>query len=109
MDVDGETVVAWVRTWGVEAVLSLFALAGLVVGSRGDVLALLLGVALLVATADRVRLRLDNRSLAEAVGEASEVRVSAARRETPGESGGASAGESSGRTEEARTATDADG
>jgi hypothetical protein len=83
MDVDGETVVAWVRTWGVEAVLGLLALAGLAVGSRGRALALLLGVALLLATADRVRLRLDNRSLAAAVSEASEVRVSAARRETP--------------------------
>jgi hypothetical protein len=83
MDVDGEMVVAWLRTWGVETVLGLFALAGLVLGGRGDLLSLLLGVALLAATADRVRLRLDNRSLAEAVDEASEVRVSAARRETP--------------------------
>ena len=83
MDVDGETVVPWVRTWGVEAVLALLALGGLVAGSRGNALSFFLGVVVLAATADRVRLRLDNRSLATAVEEASEVRVSAARRETP--------------------------
>jgi predicted lipid-binding transport protein (Tim44 family) len=83
MDVDGETVVAWLRTWGAEAVLGGLAVVGLVAGVQGSLLALLLGTALAVATVDRVRLRLDNRSLAEAVEEASEVRVSAARRETP--------------------------
>jgi len=82
MDVDGETVVAWLRTWGAEAVLGVLAVVGLVAGVRGSPLALLLGAALAVATADRVRLRLDNRSLAEAVEETSEVRVSAARQET---------------------------
>ncbi|MFB6168321.1 MAG: hypothetical protein ABEJ43_05680 [Haloferacaceae archaeon] len=109
MGVDGETVVTWLRTWGVESVLGLLALAGLGLGWRGDALSLLLGVALLAATADRVRLRLDNRSLAAAVEEASELRVSAARRETPGDSGGASADEPSGTESDGRaTAPDAD-
>ena len=83
MNVDGETVVAWFRTWSAEAVLGGLALVGLVAGVDGRGLALVLGAALAVATADRVRLRLDNRSLAEAVAEASEVRVSTVRRETP--------------------------
>ena len=91
MDVDGETVVAWLRTWSVEAVLGGLALVGLVAGVGGRGLALVLGAALAVATADRVRLRLDNRSLAEAVAEASEVRVSAVRRETPADEHAASA------------------
>jgi len=91
MDVDGETVVAWLRTWSAEAVLGGLALVGLVAGVGGRGLALVLGAALAVATADRVRLRLDNRSLAEAVAEASEVRVSAVRRETPADEHAANA------------------
>lgn len=97
MDVDGETVVAWLRTWGAEAVLGVLALVGLLAGVEGSGLALVLGAALALATADRVRLRLDNRSLAEAVSEASEVRVSAARRETPADERG---GERETRTDE---------
>lgn len=84
MDVDGEAILTWLRTWGVEAVLAAAALVGLVAGAtNGETLALLLGLALAAATLDRVRLRMDNRSLAAAVEEAGERRVSAARRETP--------------------------
>lgn len=84
MDVDGETALAWLRAWGVEAVLAAVSLTGLVAGATdGATLTLLLGLALAATTADRVRLRMDNRSLAAAVEEASERRVSAARRETP--------------------------
>lgn len=102
MDVDGETVVAWLRTWGTEAALVLLALAGLVAGSRGDAVALLLGLVLLAVTADRVRLRLDNRSLAAAVEEASETRVSAVRRETPADETAPGVG-AGGETEPERT------
>jgi hypothetical protein len=94
MDADAETVLAWVRTWGVEAVLAVVAVAGLAVGATGGgPLTLVLGVVLAAATADRVRLRLDNRSLAEAVAAASETRVSAARRETAADAGLSSADE----------------
>jgi len=82
MDVDPETVVAWSRRWWAEAVLAAAGVAGLVVGAGGDAATAALAVVVLAATADRLRLRLDNRSLAEAVGAASERRVSAARRET---------------------------
>ncbi len=84
MGVDGEAVLAWLRAWGVEAVLAAVSLTGLVAGATdGATLTLLLGLALAATTADRVRLRMDNRSLAAAVEEAGERRVSAARRETP--------------------------
>jgi hypothetical protein len=91
---DAETVLASARTWGVEAVFAVVAVGGLAVGwTRGGLPVLVLGLALAVATVDRVRLRLDNRSLAEAVAEASETRVSAARRETAADAGLSSADE----------------
>jgi len=90
MDLDGETVLAWLRTWAVEALLAVVALAGLAAGATGGgALRLVLGLALAAAAVDRVRLRMDNRSLAAAVEEAGERRVSAARRETPADGEGA--------------------
>jgi hypothetical protein len=84
MTSEAEAALAWLRRWGVEAVLAAVALAGLAAGATGGrLLVVLLGLVLAAATADRVRLRMDNRSLAVAVEEAGERRVSAARRETP--------------------------
>jgi hypothetical protein len=85
MDVDAETAVAWARTWWAETLLGGVGAAGVVLGATGDAVTALFGVVVLAATADRLRLRLDNRSLAAAVEEASERRVSAARRETTGD------------------------
>jgi hypothetical protein len=83
-DVDAERAVGWLRTWWVETVLGAAALVGLGAGAvRGDRLAGVLGLALAVAVADRLRLRLDNRSLAAAVEEVREGRVSAVRGGTP--------------------------
>ena len=85
MDVDPEAVVAWSRRWWAETVLAVVGGAGLAVGAGGDAATAALAVVVLAATADRLRLRLDNQSLAEAVEAASERRVSAARRETAGD------------------------
>jgi hypothetical protein len=86
-DVDADRVAAWLRAWWVETLLGAVALVGLVVVALdGDRLVGLLGVALALAVADRLRLRLDNRSLAAAVDEVREGRVSAARGGTPARS-----------------------
>jgi hypothetical protein len=79
-EVDREAVVAWLARWWVEAVLVPLALVGLVTGLDGDRLRLVLGLGLGLAVLDRLRLRLDNRSLAAAVEEIRDGRVSAARR-----------------------------
>lgn len=81
MNVDATTALAWVRAWGVESVLAGLALAGVLLGwTGGDGPLLVLGLVLALATVDRVRLVLDNRSLAAAVSETGDPRVSAARR-----------------------------
>lgn len=78
--VDRTTVVAWVARWWVEAVLVSLALTGLLTGLDGDRIRLALGLGLGLAVVDRLRLRLDNRSLAAAVEEIRDGRVAAARR-----------------------------
>jgi hypothetical protein len=85
MDVGAETAVAWARTWWVEALLGGVGAVGVGLGATGDAVTALFGAVVLATTADRLRLRLDNRSLAEAVEAANERRVSAARRETAGD------------------------
>lgn len=80
-DVDHERALNLARTWGVEAVLGALASLGLVAGLLGgDALGTLVAAALAVAVVDRVRLRLDNRSLASAVEEAREDQLTAVRR-----------------------------
>lgn len=64
-DVDAEAVADWLRTWGIEAGGGLLAVAGASAAVGGDnTLAAAVALGLLLALGDRVRLRLDNRSLA---------------------------------------------
>lgn len=102
-EVDGEALVAWLARWWVEAVLVPLALVGLVTGLDGDRLRLVLGLGLALAVLDRLRLRLDNRSLAAAVEEIRDGRVAATRRvETPTDG----AAPNRGRDEETEEATE---
>ncbi|MFB6282132.1 MAG: hypothetical protein ABEH40_08940 [Haloferacaceae archaeon] len=89
MDLDPEAAGAWVGRWWTEAALGLIALAGAATAAAaGDAVGLVVAAALAAAVVDRLRLRLDNRSLAVAVTAVREGNVSTARRQTgvaPGE------------------------
>jgi hypothetical protein len=78
---DAETVGAWLSRWWVESLFALVAAGGLLTAvSAGDRVQLLVAAALALALTDRVRLRMDNRSLAAAAEEVRHSHVSAVRR-----------------------------
>lgn len=83
MELDARTAGAWVERWWIEAALGLVALVGVATGVRGgDPVRVVVAVALAAAVVDRVRLRIDNRSLAVAVTAVRDQGVSTVRRET---------------------------
>ncbi|MFB6157471.1 MAG: hypothetical protein ABEJ34_06495 [Haloferacaceae archaeon] len=88
MALDAEDAGTWLARWWAEAVLAVLVLVGAVSGlRRGDAVTAVVAVALAAAVVDRIRLRLDNRSLAVAVGEVRRG-VSAARGSAVGDTAG---------------------
>jgi hypothetical protein len=95
MDLDAATVGAWLDRWWIEAALGAVVLVGVATGARtGDPVRIAVAAALALAVVDRIRLRMDNHSLALAVSEVRDAGVSAARRETGTVVGDGARGES---------------